>query len=60
MIQYYPTSNVLWMSAVMFFSMQEEANDIFKIISKRLENLSTIGTTNLVPSQWGKLVPHNI
>ncbi|MBU0570505.1 MAG: ATP-binding protein, partial [Candidatus Omnitrophica bacterium] len=37
------------------FPTQDEANDIFQIISKRSELLPTIVTTNLIPSQWGKL-----
>jgi DNA replication protein DnaC len=37
------------------FPSQEEANDIFQIISKRCEMLPTLVTTNLVPSQWGKV-----
>jgi DNA replication protein DnaC len=37
------------------FPTQEQANDIFQIISKRSELASTIVTTNLIPSQWGKI-----
>jgi DNA replication protein DnaC len=37
------------------FPTQEEANDLFQIISKRSEMASTIITTNLAPSQWGKI-----
>ncbi len=37
------------------FPSPEEANDIFQIISKRCEVLPTLVTTNLVPSQWGKI-----
>jgi DNA replication protein DnaC len=56
MIQYYSTINVLCLDELGYvFPTQEEANDIFQIISKRSENLPTIVTTNLVPSQWGKL-----
>jgi len=56
MIQYYSTVNVLCLDELGYvFPTQEEANDIFQIISKRSENLPTIVTTNLVPSQWGKL-----
>jgi DNA replication protein DnaC len=34
---------------------REEADHLFQIISKRAEMATTIVTTNLVPSQWGKL-----
>ena len=37
------------------FPSQDEANDIFQIISKRSELTPTIVTTNLVPSQWDKI-----
>ena len=56
LIQYYSTINVLCLDELGYvFPTQEEANDIFQIISKRSENLPTIVTTNLVPSQWGKI-----
>jgi DNA replication protein DnaC len=34
---------------------REDSDHIFQIISKRAEMATTIVTTNLVPSQWGKL-----
>lgn len=34
---------------------KEEADCIFQIISKRTEMVTTIVTTNLVPSNWGKV-----
>lgn len=37
------------------FPSQEHANYIFQIISKRSEIGSTLVTTNLVPSNWGKI-----
>jgi DNA replication protein DnaC len=37
------------------FPSQEEANDLFQIFSKRSELASTVVTTNLVPSDWGKI-----
>ncbi len=56
LIQYYSTIHVLCLDELGYvFPTQEEANDIFQIISKRSESLPTIVTTNLVPSQWGKL-----
>jgi len=34
---------------------KEQADWIFQIFSKRTEVTSTLVTTNLVPSDWGKL-----
>jgi DNA replication protein DnaC len=34
---------------------QEQADCIFQIVSKRTETVTTIVTTNLVPSNWGKI-----
>jgi len=36
------------------FPTKEQADCIFQIISKRAEVKTTIVTTNLIPSQWGK------
>lgn len=56
MIQYYAGVKVLCLDELGYvFPSQEEANDIFQIISKRSELASTIVTTNLVPSAWGKI-----
>jgi DNA replication protein DnaC len=56
MIQYYSTVKVFCLDELGYvFPSQEEANDIFQIISKRCELAATIVTTNLVPSQWGKI-----
>jgi len=56
LIQYYSTVKVLCIDELGYvFPSQEEANDIFQIISKRSELLPTIMTTNLLPSQWGKI-----
>lgn len=56
LIQYYSAVKVLCLDELGYvFPSQEEANDIFQIISKRSELLPTIVTTNLVPSQWGKI-----
>jgi DNA replication protein DnaC len=56
LIQYYSTVKVLCLDELGYvFPSQEEANDIFQIISKRAELLPTIVTTNLIPSQWGKI-----
>ncbi len=56
MSQYYSTVKLLCLDELGYvFPSQEQANDIFQIISKRSEIASTIVTTNLVPSQWGKI-----
>lgn len=56
MLQYYSTIKVLCLDELGYvFPSQDEANDIFQIISKRSELLPTIVTTNLIPSQWGKI-----
>jgi len=38
------------------FPTKEQADCIFQIISKRSEVKTTIVTTNLIPSQWGKIL----
>jgi DNA replication protein DnaC len=56
MMQYYSNVKLLCLDELGYvFPSQEQANDIFQIISKRSEIASTIVTTNLVPSQWGKI-----
>ena len=56
LIQYYSTVKVFCLDELGYvFPSQEEANDIFQIISKRSEIGSTLVTTNLVPSAWGKI-----
>lgn len=56
MIQYYSTIKLLCLDELGYvFPTPEQANDIFQIISKRSELASTIVTTNLIPSQWGKI-----
>lgn len=56
LIQYYSTLKVFCLDELGYLSAsQEEANDIFQIISKRSEIGSTLVTTNLIPSQWGKV-----
>ena len=56
LIQYYSTVKVFCLDELGYvFPTQEEANDIFQIISKRSEIGSTIVTSNLVPSAWGKI-----
>lgn len=56
MLLYYSTVKFLCLDELGYvFPTQEQANDIFQIISKRSELVSTIVTTNLIPSQWGKI-----
>lgn len=56
LIQYYAGVRVLCLDELGYvFPSAEEANDIFQIISKRSEIASTLVTTNLIPSQWGKI-----
>jgi len=56
MTQYYSNVKLLCLDELGYvFPNQEQANDIFQIISKRSEVASTIVTTNLIPSQWGKI-----
>ncbi|MBU1922714.1 MAG: ATP-binding protein [Candidatus Omnitrophica bacterium] len=56
LMHYYSTIKVLCLDELGYvFPSQEEANDIFQIISKRSELTPTIVTTNLIPSQWGKI-----
>ena len=56
MLQYYSTIKLLCLDELGYiFPTQEQANDVFQIISKRSELASTIVTTNLIPSQWGKI-----
>jgi DNA replication protein DnaC len=56
MSQYYSNVKLLCLDELGYvFPSQEQANDIFQIISKRSEVASTIVTTNLIPSQWGKI-----
>lgn len=56
LLNYYATVTILCLDELGYvFPDQNQANDIFQIISKRSELLPTIVTTNLIPSQWGKI-----
>jgi len=56
LLNYYSNVNLLCLDELGYvFPNQDQANDIFQIISKRSELTSTIVTTNLIPSQWGKV-----
>jgi DNA replication protein DnaC len=55
-LDYYAKAKILCIDEIGYvFPDAKEANDIFQIISKRSEVGSTIITTNLIPSQWGKI-----
>ncbi len=56
LIDYYAKVKVLCLDEMGYvFPNKEQADCIFQIISKRAEIGTTIVTTNLVPSQWGKI-----
>jgi DNA replication protein DnaC len=56
LIDYYARIPVLCLDELGYVvPSREEADHLFQIISKRAETATTIVTTNLVPSQWGKL-----
>lgn len=56
LVDYYSKVTVLCLDELGYiFPSQEHANYIFQIISKRSEIAATIITTNLVPSNWGKI-----
>lgn len=56
LLNYYAGVKILCLDELGYvFPSQDQANDIFQIISKRSEILPTIITTNLVPSAWGKI-----
>ncbi len=56
LVEYYSKVKVLCLDELGYvFPPPECANHIFQIISKRAENLPTIVTTNLIPSNWGKI-----
>ena len=56
LIDYYSKVKVFCLDELGYvFPSQEYANLIFQIISKRSEIAPTIITTNLIPSNWGKI-----
>ena len=56
LIEYYSKVKIFCLDELGYvFPSPEHANYIFQIISKRSEIGSTIVTTNLVPSNWGKV-----
>lgn len=55
-IEYYARANVLCLDEVGYvIPSKDQADCIFQIVSKRAEMGTTIVTTNLVPSNWGKV-----
>jgi DNA replication protein DnaC len=56
LIDYYAKVPVLCLDEVGYvMPSREHADYLFQIISKRVEIGTTIVTTNLIPSQWGKI-----
>jgi DNA replication protein DnaC len=56
LIDYYARLPVLCLDELGYVvPSREDADHLFQIISKRAEIGTTVVTTNLVPSQWGKL-----
>jgi DNA replication protein DnaC len=56
LIDYYAKVPVLCLDEVGYVvSTRENADYLFQIISKRVEIGTTVVTTNLIPSQWGKV-----
>jgi DNA replication protein DnaC len=56
LIDYYAKVPLLCLDEVGYVvPTKEQADAIFQIISKRTEIRTTIVTTNLIPSQWGKI-----
>lgn len=56
LIEYYAKVPLLCLDEVGYVVPTKEQSDaIFQIISKRSEVRTTIVTTNLIPSQWGKI-----
>jgi len=56
LLNYYASVKILCLDELGYvFPSQDQANDIFQIISKRSEILPTIITTNLIPSAWGRI-----
>jgi DNA replication protein DnaC len=56
LIDYYAKLKILCLDEMGYvFPTKEQADCLFQIVSKRTEIGTTIVTTNLVPSQWGKI-----
>lgn len=56
LLNHYTTVTLLCIDEIGYvFPKSTEADEIFQIISRRNELTSTILTTNLIPSHWGKI-----
>ena len=56
LIDYYAKVNILCLDELGYvIPSKEQADAIFQIISKRSETSTSIITTNLIPSDWGKI-----
>jgi len=56
LIDYYARVSVLCMDELGYvMPTKDQADAIFQIVSKRTETGTTIVTTNLIPSDWGKI-----
>lgn len=56
LIEYYSKVPILCLDELGYvLPTKEQADSIFQIISKRTEVVTTIITTNLIPSTWGKI-----
>ena len=56
LIEYYARVPLLCLDELGYVvPTKEQADAFFQIISKRTEVRTTLGTTNLIPSQWGKI-----
>lgn len=56
LIEYYARVPVLCLDELGYaLPSREHADSLFQIVSKRAEVATTLVTTNLVPSQWGKV-----
>ena len=56
LLDYYSTVPLLCIDEIGYvFPKPKEADEIFQIVSRRSELASTIVTTNLIPSMWGKI-----
>lgn len=56
LIDYYSKAQVLCIDELGYsIPTKEQANCLFQIISRRVEIGTTIVTTNLIPSEWGKV-----
>ncbi len=56
LIEYYAKAPVLCIDELGYvIPAKEQADALFQIVSRRAEMATTIVTTNLIPSHWGKI-----